>query len=100
MPCIDRIDSSSDHCTDLLENEHVRIVDMKVPAGEVDNMHSNPDETVYFITGGKAKIVEENTDTMEADIPDGATMWHLAWTHQVTNTSDTEIRAIIFESKQ
>jgi hypothetical protein len=37
---------------------------------------------------------------MEADIPDGTTMWHLAWTHQVTNTGDTEIRAIIVESKK
>ena len=29
-----------------------------VPAGEGDNMHSYPDETVYFITSGSAKIVE------------------------------------------
>ena len=50
------------------------MVEMKVPAGEVDNMHSHPDETVYFISGGKAKIVEENTDTMEADLPDGVTI--------------------------
>ena len=74
MPYIDPIDSSPDHCTVLLENEHVRMVEMKVPAGEVDNMHSHPDETVYFISGGKAKIVEENTDTMEADLPDGVTI--------------------------
>lgn len=81
MPYIDRIDSSPDHCSVLIENDHVRMVEMKVPVGEADNMHSNPDETVYFITGDKAKIVEENTETMEAAIPGGVTMWHLVRTH-------------------
>ena len=100
MAYIDPIESSPDHYKVLLENEHVRMLEMIIPAGEADNQHSHPDETVYFITGGNAKIVEENGDTMEAELPDGATMWHPAWTHQVTNTGDTEIRAIIVESKK
>ena len=100
MTYIDPIDSSPDHYKVLLENEHVRILEMIVPAGEADNEHSHHDEAVYFITGGKAKIVEGNGETMEAEFPDGATMWHPAWTHQVTNTGDTEIRAIIVESKK
>lgn len=100
MTYIDPVESSPDNYKVLLENEHVRILEMIVPAGESDNKHSHPDESVYFITGGKAKIVEENGDTMEAEFPDGATMWHPAWTHQVTNTGDTEIHAIIVESKK
>ena len=80
MPYIDPIDSSPDHYTVLLENEHVRMLEMIVPAGESDNLHSHPDETVYFITGGKASVTVDG-ESMEMELPDGATMWHEAWTH-------------------
>ena len=42
----------------------------------------------------------EDGSVVEMELPDGATMWHEAWTHQVTNIGDTEIRAIIVESKK
>jgi len=38
-------------------------------------------------------------EQMEMELPDGASMLHEAWTHEVTNIGDTEIRAIIVESK-
>jgi mannose-6-phosphate isomerase-like protein (cupin superfamily) len=99
MTYIDPVESSPDHYKVLLENEHVRMLEMIVPAGEADNERSHPDETVYFIAGGKAKVTVGG-EAMEMELPDGATMWHEAWTHQVTNTGDTEIRAIIVESKK
>ncbi len=100
MTYIDPIESSPDHYTVLLENEHVRMLEMIVPPGEGDIRHSHPDETVYFITGGKARITMEDGEQVEMELPDGANMWHEAWTHQVTNIGDTEIRAIIVESKR
>ncbi len=100
MTYIDPIESSPDNYRVLLENEHVRMLEMILPAGESDNEHSHPDECVYFITGGKARIADGNGETMEAELPDGATMWHPAWTHTVTNTGETEIRAVIVESKK
>ena len=97
---IDPVESSPDNYKVLLENEHVRMLEMIVTAGGSDNKHSHPYETVYFITGGKTSIVDENGDTMEAELSGGATKWHPAWKHQVTNTGDTEIRAFIFDSKK
>ena len=96
---IDPVESSPDNYKVLLENEHVRMLEMIVPAGASDNEHSHLDETVYFITGGTAKVTVDG-ESMEMELPDGATMWHEAWTHQVTNVGDTEIRAIIVESKK
>ena len=97
---IDPVESSPDNYKVLLENEHVRMLEMIVPAEGSDNKHSHPDETAYFITGGKTSVVDENGDTMEAELPGGATKWHPVWTHQVTNTGDTKIRAIIVDSKK
>lgn len=98
MTYIDPIESSPAHYKVLEENDEVRMLEMTVPAGESDNLHSHPNEAVYFITGGKARVTVDG-EQMEMELPDGATMLHEAWTHQVTNIGDIEIRAIIVESK-
>jgi hypothetical protein len=42
----------------------------------------------------------EDGSIAEMELPDGATICHKAWTHYVTNIGDTQIRAIIVESKK
>jgi mannose-6-phosphate isomerase-like protein (cupin superfamily) len=98
MTYIDPVESSPDHYKVLQENDSVRMLEMIVPPGESDNLHSHPDEAVYFITGGKARVTVGD-EQVEMELPDGASMLHEAWTHQVTNIGDTEIRAIIVETK-
>ena len=93
---IDPCDVSPNHYRELFTNEHLRVVEMSLPAGEKDNEHSHPNETVYFIKGGKVRIYV-GEDSMEADIPDGHVMYHEAWTHTVENIGDTDIHAIIYE---
>lgn len=70
---------------------------MIVPPGAGDVRHSLPEKTVYFITGGKTKVTTEDGSVAEMELPDGATMWHEAWTHWVTNIGDTDTREIIVE---
>lgn len=100
MPYIDPVQASPRHYRTLLENEHVRVLAMTLRAGEKDQVHSHPSETVYFIRGSKVKIHLENGETVDADIPDGHVMWHEAWTHQVENVGGTDLHAIIVESPQ
>jgi len=83
----------------MLENDQVRVLDMRIPAGKSDETHSHPNETVYFVTGGKARINMPDGQSVELDIPDGHIMWHEPWTHRVENIGSTEIRAIVVESK-
>ena len=98
MSYIDPVESSPNNYKVLQENDQVRMLEMIVPPGESDNLHSHPDEAVYFITGGKARVTVGD-EQVEMELPDGASMLHDAWTHQVTNVGDTEIRAIIVETK-
>lgn len=97
MAYIDPVEVSPDHYRTLFENDAVRVVEMNLAAGRSDELHSHPNETVYFISGGKAKIHLENGDVVEAEIPDGHVMWNQAWTHKVENVGSTPIRAIIVE---
>jgi len=99
MTFIDPIVVSPDHYKPLMENEHVRVLEMSLKPGEKDEMHSHPSETVYFVKGGKAKIHLPDGEAADAEIPDGGVMWHEEWTHQVENTGSSDILAIIVESK-
>jgi quercetin dioxygenase-like cupin family protein len=96
MAYVDPCEVSPDYYKKLFENEKLRVVEMTLPPGCKDTQHSHPDETVYFIRGGKARIYVGD-DIVEADIPDGHVMFSEAWTHTVENVGDTTIHAIIFE---
>ncbi len=90
--------TSPHHYQVLLENDKVLVLKMTLAPGESDNWHKHNAETVYFQSGGKATITTaEGANTLE--IPDGFTMWHDAWEHQVSNVGTTTIVAIIVEAK-
>jgi quercetin dioxygenase-like cupin family protein len=99
MSAIDPVQVSPESYRPLLENEHVRVLEMSLKAGATDAMHSHPCETVYFVAGGKVRLHLPDGATAEAQFPDGHVMWHEAWTHRVENVGETDIRAIIVESK-
>lgn len=99
MAYIDPVTASPNNYKTLMENEHVRVLEMTLKAGESDQVHSHQDETAYFVKGGKIKIHLPDGGDMEADIPDGHVMWHEAWTHRVENVGSSDVRAIIVEPK-
>ncbi len=99
MAYIDPTEASPDNYRLLLENEHVRVLEMNLKAGERDTEHSHDDETVYFISGGKVTIHLPGGGSADVELPDAHVMWHEAWTHSVENVGSTDIRAIIVERK-
>jgi mannose-6-phosphate isomerase-like protein (cupin superfamily) len=99
MTYIDPVQVSPSNYRLLLENDRVRVLEMTLRAGERDETHSHPAETVYFVRGGKARITLADGGSAELDLADGHVMWHEPWTHQVENVGDSEIRAVIVETK-
>ncbi len=83
----------------LHEDDRVRILDMTLPAGVTDGMHTHLDEAVYFMTGSKVKVHLPEGEPADMDIPDGATLSHEAWTHSIENVGDQTIHAVIVEMK-
>ena len=97
MSYIDPTKVSAENYRTLMENEHVRVLEMKLPAGATDSQHSHPNETVYFLSGGTVRIHLPEGNPIEAELPNGHVMWHDAWTHKVENVGETDIHAIIVE---
>ncbi len=100
MTYIDPVKVSPKNYKLLLENERVRVLEMRLKQGEIDQKHSHPSETVYFVKGSKVRVHLPDGGTAELEPPDGHVMWHEAWTHQVENIGTTDLLAIIVENKQ
>ena len=82
----------------LLQNEHVKILEMIHEPGQIDEWHRHPPESVYFEKGGKLKIYLPDGESIIKEVPDGAVMWNDEWTHRVENIGDTTVKAIIVEN--
>ena len=81
----------------LTENDRVRMLEMKLPIGVTDEMHTHPDEAAFFITGSAIKIHMPDGETIEMVIPDGHPFSHEAWSHAVENFGKTDLHAIVVE---
>lgn len=90
-------EASPDIYAVLFENDHVRVLEMILKPGDMDEWHVHPDETVYFAEGGRLTIHVPDGGSVTRDVPKGAIMWHETWEHQVENTGPTTVRAIIVE---
>lgn len=73
---------------------------MTLQPGQQDNWHRHHGETVYFEQGGRVEITTQTGEVLALEIADGYVMWHDQWQHQVTNTGDTVLTALIVEQKQ
>lgn len=93
---IDVLAASPEYYRLLSQEGNVRVIEMRLPAGEADNLHSHHTETVYFVSGGLARITVGD-EAMEIEIPDGHVLHHGPWTHRVENIGESEIHAVIFE---
>jgi beta-alanine degradation protein BauB len=96
---IDPLQASPAQYRLLMENEHVRVLEMNLPANTRDETHSHPAETVYFVKGSKVRLHLPGGEQADAEFGDGDVMWHEPWTHQVENIGSTDIQAIIVENK-
>lgn len=57
MPYIDPVEASPNNYKVVLDNDHVRVLQMDLKAGQTDVTHSHPSETVYFVRGGKVRYI-------------------------------------------
>jgi beta-alanine degradation protein BauB len=83
----------------LFENDRVRLLEVRLEAGDSSTMHSHPDYVVYNLTGGKVKFTGPSGESEEVELPAGEAMWREAEDHSTENVGGTEVRALLFELK-
>ena len=81
----------------VLDNEQVRVLDVKVQPGEKVPMHSHPAYAFYALTPIKVRFTypDGKSEVIEAEA--GTVGWREAETHSVENLGTSEIRVLNFE---
>ncbi len=69
----------------LLDNAHVRVLDVHVPAGQKVAMHSHPASVVYCVTDAKIKFTYPDGKTKVGECKAGTAVWRDPETHAVEN---------------
>lgn len=87
----------------LIDNDKIQLVRLTYPVGSESGMHTHEfaNRTVYFVKGGKIKLVPEdqNKSNTTLVVEDGKALYMPANTHNVINIGTTDIVIIENEIK-
>jgi quercetin dioxygenase-like cupin family protein len=83
----------------ILDNAHVRVLDVHVPPGQKIAMHSHPANVVYYVTDAKVKVTSPDGKTRVVEIKAGTAAWNGPVTHAVENVGTSEIHLVQTELK-
>lgn len=87
------------NCKVLLENDRVRVVEIRIKPGEKLAMQSHPASVTYVLTAGKLQTTLPDGKTVETEAQMGQTLWNDGGSHEQVNVGTTEVRALVVEMK-
>ena len=86
--------------TVLVDNDYVKVLDVKFKSGQSDNMHQHNVFTGYVVNGGKMLSTMPDGTTRTMELPNGMAVHRDFETiHQVKNIGDSDIHIILVEHK-
>ena len=83
----------------LLENDRVRVLDVRIKPGEKEPMHSHPANVIYSLSDRKIKSTSPDGKTQEREGKAGTAIWREGETHAVENVGTTELHVVLIELK-
>ena len=85
----------------LLENEKVRVLDIRLKPGEKAPMHNHPnDHVVYVMNDTKFKLTFPDGKSREVDLKAGQTIWMKAGSHATENIGTSKGHNLVIELKK
>lgn len=84
----------------IMENNRVRVLEVKLKPGEKAAMHNHPnDHVVYVMNDAKFKLNLPDGNSSEFDLKAGQALWIEAGAHETTNIGKTLGRNLVIELK-
>lgn len=84
----------------VLENDQVRMLDARLPAGQKVAMHSHPPNTVYYMTDCKLKVTSPDGKTTVAEPKAGTAVYRGETKHAAENVGTGECHLVQTELKE
>lgn len=90
----------AEHASVLLDNEHVRVIRIDLPAGEKQQEHHGVYRLVYALNDYNTTYTSDKMGTKEFAGRKGTAHWHEPDAHAVENTGETTAMYVLFEFKK
>lgn len=99
---LDKDAASADeaHSRMVFDNDHVRVIEVKIPAGEAQPSHHGLNRLIYSLSDYTIKYTSDRMAEKETAFAAGTAHWHGADEHAVANVGETDVHFLIFEFKK
>jgi len=84
----------------IMENDRIRVFDVRFKPGEKAAMHMHPDHMVYVFNDGKLKLTPLNGKTEVMDLKGGKAIWMDATSHAAENMGKSDAHLLVVELKE
>ncbi|MHB8578122.1 MAG: hypothetical protein ACYDCQ_22660 [Dehalococcoidia bacterium] len=84
----------------LVENERVRVLEVRIRPGETSGMHAHPPCVVYALSSARVRMSLRDGTSREVAIQQGDVTWSEGGWHEVNNIGTTDDLGIIVELKR
>jgi beta-alanine degradation protein BauB len=84
----------------LLENDAVRVLEIRMKQGAKSEMHSHPRSVAYVLNNSQAKFTFPDSKSDVLDLKRGQAMWLDAVSHSVENMGTEDVTAVLVELKK
>ena len=96
----DAVKVSPQFYTVRLENDRVRVLDYRLPAGQSEPLHRHLPGVAYVISGATLHTTMSDGSVADGTLNAGDVHWRdKNVTHAVQNTGNTDMRALLVELK-
>ena len=84
----------------LMENDRVRVFDVRFTPGKETVMHGHPDHVVYVLADYTLDLMLPDGSSQEVPLKAGQSLWIGAGPHAAKNIGTTEGHALVIELKE
>jgi quercetin dioxygenase-like cupin family protein len=84
----------------ILENDRVRVLEVRITPGDSIGKHSHPDHIAYSVGACTLSITGPDGKAQEISMKDGEALWLPATTHSAVNSGKTDCRVAVIELKE
>ncbi len=97
---MDALKAAPDVYSLIMENERIRVLNVKFKPGQKAVMHSHPDHVIYVLKDGKLKITLPDGKSNEVSLKVGQAIWMQEGQHAAENIGTTEANNLVVELKK
>jgi quercetin dioxygenase-like cupin family protein len=84
----------------LLENDTVRVLEVRMKKGTKSEMHSHPKSVAICLNDQRLRFTFPNGKSEDANLKRGQAIWLDALSHAVENTGTEDVNAVVVELKK